>query len=200
MNKKHLFEQSSSPLKQLKDNRLAGVLFVFDRINKNGRVYPRSEALLAFHSLKRQLESKAKIVGALDHPSEQDSEKLTNASHILEAVSWDEPNKCVRGIVKLLPTRAGQDALALIKSGVPVGISTRGTGSLVRKGTALEVQNWKIETVDLVSNPSSNEFMELCEAAKNSDMGYDSWLEEKLLESMLTNKGVSVADIERILG
>ena len=197
---KYLYEQSSTPLKRLQDNRLSGVLFVFDRINKNGRIYPRSEALAAFKSLKRQLESKAKIVGALDHPSEQDSDKLTNASHVLEAVSWDEQNKCVRGIVKLLPTRAGNDALALIKSGVPVGISTRGTGNLVRRGTVLEVSNWKVETFDLVSNPSSNEYMSLCESAKNSDMGYDSWLEEKLLESMLTNKGVSVVDIERILG
>ena len=197
---KYLFEQSSTPLKQLKDNRLSGVLFVFDRINKNGRIYPRSEALAAFNSLKRQLDSKAKIVGTLDHPSEQDSDKLTNASHVLEAVSWDEQNKCVRGIVRLLPTRAGNDALALVKSGIPVGISTRGTGNLSRKGTVLEVSNWKIETFDLVSNPSSNEYMSLCESAKNSDMGYDSWLEEKLLESMLTQKGVSEADIQRILG
>ena len=197
---KYLFEQSSTPLKQLKDNRLSGVLFVWDRINKNGRIYPRAEALAAFHSLKRQLDSKAKIVGALDHPSEQDSDKLTNASHVLEAVSWDEQNKCVRGIVRLLPTRAGNDALALVKSGIPVGISTRGTGNLARKGTVLEVSNWKIETFDLVSNPSSNEYMSLCESAKNSDMGYDSWLEEKLLESMLTQKGVSEADIQRILG
>jgi hypothetical protein len=198
---KHLFEQGCKPLKLQPGNRLYGVLYIWDQVNKNQRTYPRREAWRVFKALEARLEAKEAIVGALDHPANDANSGLQGLSHKLESIEWNEKGRCVKGCIRLLNTTAGKDALELLHQKVPIGVSTRGTGTLNRKGNVLEVTDWELETFDLVSNPSSNRFMELMESAinRNLDFSFDAWLQRMLFEQAIANESVSQRDIDRLL-
>jgi hypothetical protein len=62
----------------------------------------------------------------------------------------------VTGKLDILNTPHGQVAATLLEAGVQLGISSRGDGSVERKGDVDEVQNdYRLETYDLVLKPST---------------------------------------------
>ena len=106
---------------------LVGKLQAADQENGNNRKYP-------FKVLKREvdkyLEGPVKTrtaLGELDHP-EASVVNLANTSHVVTDVWWDGNN--VMGKIQLLPTPSGNIAKALVLSGIPLGISSRGMGSV----------------------------------------------------------------------
>ena len=141
---------------------LTGVMQVADTKNGNGRIYP-SEVL------KREVQNYTKLVrekralGELDHP-EDSVINLKNASHMVTEV-WFDDNK-VMGKIKILDTPSGDIAKSLVNSGVTLGISSRGLGSVkeTREGTVVE-HDFQLICFDLVSEPSSpGAFMNLRES------------------------------------
>ena len=60
--------------------------------------------------------------------------------HILISEYWWDGNN-VMGKIEILPTPSGNILKELIKSGVTVGVSSRGMGSLEDKGGVMEVQD-----------------------------------------------------------
>tara|TARA_Y100000296_G_scaffold83083_1_gene113271 strand:+ start:115 stop:717 length:603 start_codon:yes stop_codon:yes gene_type:complete len=140
---------------------LTGKLQEADVQNGNGRVYPRA-------IMEREVQKYAELVkdnralGELDHP-ESSIINLANVSHMITEVWMDGAN--VMGKCKVLATPAGQILRSLVDSGVKIGISSRGMGSVVeQQGKTIVEDDFQLISFDIVSEPSTpNAFMSLTE-------------------------------------
>jgi hypothetical protein len=136
---------------------LSGKLQEADCQNGNGRIYPHSV-------LMREMKTYAKLVkeqralGELDHPDDSVI-NLRNCSHMVTEVWWD--NKNVMGKVKVLDTPSGKILRSLVESGVKLGISSRGMGSVSEsQGRTIVEDDFQLICFDFVSEPSTpNAFM-----------------------------------------
>ena len=131
---------------------LTGVMQRAEAQNGNGRVYPRE-------ILRREVKNYTKLVrenralGELDHP-EDSVINLKNASHMVTDIWWDGDD--VMGKVKVLNTPSGEILKSLVSSGVKLGISSRGLGSVSEStgGTVVE-DDFQLICFDFVSEPST---------------------------------------------
>ena len=143
--------------------KLRGKLQEAEQKNGNGRVY-RRETLM--REAKKYMEGPIKTrtaLGELDHP-EAGTVSLANTSHVITKIWWEGND--LMGELELLPTPAGNIAKALIEAKIPLGISSRGMGSVKQMGETLEVQDdFELLCWDLVSVPSTPEaYMTLAES------------------------------------
>ena len=140
---------------------LSGKLQEADVQNGNGRVYPQTV-------LEREVKRYAQVVedrralGELDHP-DSSIVNLANVSHLITEVWMEGP--AVMGKAKVLETPSGQILKALVESGVKIGISSRGMGSVSeRMGKTIVEDDYQLICFDIVSEPSTpNAFMALSE-------------------------------------
>ena len=142
---------------------LSGKLQEADIQNGNGRVYPHAVLMREMKNYSKLVEER-RALGELDHP-EDSVINLKNASHMVTKVWWD--NKNVMGKVKVLDTPSGQVLRSLVDSGVKLGISSRGMGSVTEsKGQTIVEDDFQLICFDFVSEPSTpNAFM--MQEAKN---------------------------------
>jgi hypothetical protein len=141
---------------------LVGKLQEAEVNNGNGRVYPKE---ILSREIKRYIDGPVKTrtsCGELDHPDSQVI-NLSNTSHLITEVWW-EGNE-VWGKLELLNTPSGKIAQEIVRAGIPLGISSRGMGSLKQIGESLEVQeDFSLLCWDLVSTPSTPQaYMRLSE-------------------------------------
>ena len=62
----------------------------------------------------------------------------------------------VMGKIKVLETPAGKTLRALVEGGCCIGISSRGTGSLIeREGVSMVAEDFELVCFDMVSTPST---------------------------------------------
>ena len=142
---------------------LVGKLQEAEQKNGNGRVYPRE---VLEREVQKYVDGPVKTrtaLGELDHP-EASVVNLANTSHVITEVWWKGND--LMGILELLPTPSGNIAKALVLSGIPLGISSRGMGSVKQLGETVEVQDdFELLCWDLVSVPSTPQaYMKLAEA------------------------------------
>ena len=141
-----------------------GILATAEVKNGNGRYYSRDlwEREMGKYS---QLIKERRAMGELDHP-EATVINLKNVSHIINEYWWDEDK--VMGKIEILPTPSGQILKELVKSGVTVGVSSRGMGSLKDVGGLMEVQDdFELLCWDFVSTPSNpDSFMHMLREGK----------------------------------
>jgi hypothetical protein len=131
---------------------LSGIMQKADTQNGNGRVYPH-------HVLMKEVENYKKLVkerralGELDHPDDSVI-NLKNASHLVTDIWWQ--GKDVMGKVKVLDTPAGKVLKELVSSGVSLGISSRGMGSVSEnQGETVVEDDFQLICFDFVSEPST---------------------------------------------
>ena len=136
---------------------LSGKLQEADVQNGNGRVYPHKVLMREVENYKKLVKEK-RALGELDHPDDSVI-NLKNASHMVTDIWMDD--KAVMGKVKVLNTPSGQVLKSLIESGVKLGISSRGMGSVSEGGGNVVVQeDFQLICFDFVSEPSTpNAFM-----------------------------------------
>ena len=142
----------------LKENRplvVKGVIQRAEAKNQNGRVYPRE---ILEREINKYIEGPVKekrALGELDHP-ESSVINLQNVSHNVTKVKMMGDD--VYGEVEILPTPAGKILQALFASGITVGISSRGMGSVKEgSGGTVEVQDdFELLCFDFVSTPSTH--------------------------------------------
>ena len=127
---------------------LNGVFMQGEVQNRNGRVYPRAEIESAVNSLKAKINESGAVPGELDHP-QSITLNLDRISHVITDV-YMEGNNAI-GKAKIINTPMGNIAKEIIKSGFRVGVSTRGTGSVL-EGV---VSGYNCVTVDIVAQPSA---------------------------------------------
>jgi len=131
---------------------LSGIMQKSDAVNGNGRVYPHK-------ILSREVENYQKLVkenralGELDHP-EDSIINLRNASHMITEVWWNGSD--VMGKAKVLDTPSGKILRSLVESGVTLGISSRGMGSVSEgNGQTMVEDDFQLICFDFVSEPST---------------------------------------------
>ena len=136
-----------------------GILATAEVKNGNGRYY--SKDLWEREKDKyKVLVGENRAMGELDHP-DSTVINLQNVSHNIKDMWWDGNN--VIGKIEILPTPAGNILKALVESGITVGVSSRGMGSLKPMGEVQEVQDdFELLCWDFVSTPSNpDSFMHL---------------------------------------
>jgi hypothetical protein len=131
---------------------LEGVCAVFGQMNNNRRVYEKSEYLPHLSYLQDKI-SKRQLVGTVDHPQHFEP-KLSEASHIIEALTYDGGDRVNIKVRLLENTPSGKLAKALLEGGVQLSISSRAAGQVSESG---HVKLQRIFTYDLVGEPGFTE-------------------------------------------
>lgn len=129
-----------------------GILATAEVKNGNGRYYSKR---IWDREIKKYMSSvkENRAVGELDHP-ESTVINLKNVCHNIKDIWWDGDH--IMGKIEILPTPSGNILEALIKSGITVGVSSRGMGSVRQMGETLEVQDdFELLCWDFVSTPSN---------------------------------------------
>jgi hypothetical protein len=129
-----------------------GTLATAEIKNGNGRYYSRK---IWDREIDKYMDSvkNNRAVGELDHP-ESTVINLKNVCHNIKDIWWDGNN--IMGKIEILPTPSGNILQALINSGITVGVSSRGMGSVRQMGETLEVQDdFELLCWDFVSTPSN---------------------------------------------
>jgi hypothetical protein len=168
---------------------LVGKLQEAEQKNGNGRVYPRE---ILEREAKKYAEGPVKTrtaLGELDHP-EASVVNLSNTSHVITEVWWKGND--LMGKLQLLPTPAGNIAKALVMAGIPLGISSRGMGSVRQLGETVEVQDdFELLCWDLVSVPSTPmAYMSLAESKQHKSTKDYSKVNSLITEIICTSTGV----------
>jgi len=140
---------------------LTGKLQEADRPNGNKRVYPY-DVLVREVKNYQKLVKENRALGELDHPDDSVI-NLKNCSHMVTAI-WMEDKK-VMGKIKVLNTPSGQVLKSLVESGVKLGISSRGMGSVSEgAGNVVVQEDFQLICFDFVSEPSTPEAFMMKEA------------------------------------
>ncbi len=137
---------------------VSGVLQRAEAKNQNGRVYPKEILMREANKYAGSYIKERRALGELDHP-DSSVVNLNNVSHNVFDMNWTG-NDLV-GTVEVLSTPAGNILKELFKSGIKLGISSRGMGSVkevMREGEGtVEVQpDFELIAFDFVSNPSTH--------------------------------------------
>ena len=152
-----------------------GVLQRAESKNQNGRVYPKEILVRESKKYAAEFIKQRRAMGELDHP-DSSVVNLQNVSHNLLEMHW-VGNDLV-GTVEVLSTPSGNILKELFKSGIKLGISSRGLGSIKQEGSeGEEVQpDFELIAFDFVSNPSTQgAFLSPVHESKGSNITYNKW-------------------------
>jgi hypothetical protein len=131
---------------------LSGLMQMAETQNGNGRVYPQKILEREVKNYKKLVEDR-RALGELDHP-EESVINLRNASHMITEIWMKGPE--VMGKMRVLETPSGQILRSLVDSGVSIGISSRGLGSVKETmGKTIVEDDFQLICFDVVSEPST---------------------------------------------
>ena len=160
-----------------KQQYIKGIFMQSDIKNQNGRVYPFSVLQNEVKNYNEKFVKESRALGELGHPSGP-TINLDRVSHIITELHEDGKNFI--GKAKIMDTPNGKIVKNLIESGVRLGVSSRGLGSVKsNKSGVNEVQkDFVLSTVDIVSDPSApdafvNGIMEGREFSITGEIEYD---------------------------
>lgn len=125
--------------------------------NRNGRVYPQDVLRREIDKYNDTMVKSNRALGELDH-SDSNVVNLKNVSHNIKKIYWKGDDVC--GDIEILDAEefpAGRIAAGLLRRGIPVGISSRGMGSVQEShdGTVTVNDDFNLLTFDLVSFEST---------------------------------------------
>jgi len=157
-----ILQESKSMLDHSKPFEFYAVLQKYGIPNRNGRIYTEKVLKRESENYKKAIQ-KGTALSELNHP-ESSLIDLDRVSHLITDVWWE--GNVLMGKVKLLTSPGfhergiisckGDTAANYLRQGVTLGISSRGVGSLVKKGEQNEVQDdFELICFDLVSSPST---------------------------------------------
>ena len=137
---------------------VSGVLQRAEAKNQNGRVYPKETLMREAEKYADEFIREKRALGELDHP-DSSVVNLNNVSHNVLDMDW-KGNDLV-GTVEVLGTPSGNILKELFKSGIRLGISSRGMGSVKEvfsegEGTLQVQPDFELIAFDFVSNPSTH--------------------------------------------
>lgn len=124
-----------------------------EAVNKNKRMYPYDVLDENVRRMQEQVKGR-RLLGELDHPTDS-IVHFANASHVVTKLWWE--GKVLMGEGDILPTPSGEILKALIHSGIPIGISSRGVGNGTTNENGILVigESYKLITFDAVADPST---------------------------------------------
>ena len=160
-----------------KQQYIKGIFMQSDIQNQNGRIYPYSVLKKQVKEFNEKFVKQDRALGELGHPSGP-TVNLDRVSHVITELQEDGKNFI--GKAKIIDTPNGKIVKNLLESGVRLGVSSRGLGSVkTNKSGVNEVQDdFVLSTVDIVSDPSApdafvNGIMEGKEFSLTGEVEYD---------------------------
>jgi hypothetical protein len=173
--KKHLYIQGPFAVSEVK--------------NKNGRIYSKGLMEKVVDKYNRDYIKTGRALGEMNHPPRL-SIDFERATHITTEMVQD--GNVWIGKARVLKTPMGQILEGLLSSGVNVGVSTRGAGSIIESKDVKRVgDDFLMTAIDTVADPSGqyvtkdgamagcfvNGIMEGIEFIQTPDGG---WLEQEI--------------------
>ena len=139
-----------------KDMKIQGVFMQAETKNRNGRVYPFGVLEKEVKRYNKELVEKKRAFGELGHP-EGPTVNLDRVSHLIEELVPDGKN--IVGKAKILDTSIGKIVQELLNAGAKLGVSSRGMGTLEKKGNTNYVKDdfYLATAGDIVADPSAPE-------------------------------------------
>ena len=180
-----------------KQQYIKGIFMQSDIKNQNGRIYPFSVLKKQVKKFNEKFVKQDRALGELGHPSGP-TVNLDRVSHIITELQEDGKNFI--GKAKIIDTPNGKIVKNLLESGVRLGVSSRGLGSVkTNKEGVNEVQDdFVLSTVDIVSDPSApdafvNGIMEGKEFSLTGEIEYDIKNEiKKTVKARLEEKKIEL--------
>ena len=179
-----------------KEYFIEGVFLQSNLKNRNGRVYPVE---ILDNEVKRyndEYVNKNRAFGELGHP-DSPTINLDRVSHMIKSLRRDGDNFI--GRAKIMDTPYGKIVKSLIDEGATLGVSSRGMGSLNRKGDIAYVGNdFTLATAaDIVADPSApNAFVEGVMESKEWVMVDGRFVEKDLREAQAAIRKASSKNLE----
>ena len=149
---KYITEASESGKKNL---YITGPFLVYDKPNKNNRLYTKDTLTNEVNRYNEEFVKTNRALGELGHP-DTPSINLERVSH--KIVSLEDNGEAFIGKAMILETPYGQIVKNFIDSGVNLGVSSRGMGSLMqtKEGYNLVQDDFRLATAaDIVADPSA---------------------------------------------
>jgi len=133
---------------------IQGVFLQGDVKNRNGRVYPMPVLQREVTNYNENFVNKSRALGELGHPDGH-TVNLDRVSHKIVSLKAEGSNFI--GKAQILNTPMGNIAKSLLESGVKLGVSSRGMGSIEEKNGANYVRDdFMLATAaDIVADPSA---------------------------------------------
>ncbi len=179
------------------DGRLIvkGVLQRAESKNQNGRVYPKDLLMREAKKYTQNFINEKRALGELDHP-DSSVVNLQNTSHNVTEMHFNGDD--LVGTVEVLGTPSGNILKELFKSGIKLGISSRGLGSVesINDGSQQVQPDFELIAFDFVSNPSTHgAFLSPVNESVDLSSGYEQrpdcgiWCKtEQLIHDIITEK------------
>ena len=139
-----------------KEMKIQGVFMQAETKNRNGRIYPNEVLQKEVKRYNKELVEKKRAFGELGHP-EGPTVNLDRVSHLIEELVPDGKN--IVGKAKILDTPNGKIVKELLNAGAKLGVSSRGMGTLEKKGQTNYVKDdfYLATAADIVADPSAPE-------------------------------------------
>jgi hypothetical protein len=133
---------------------IEGVFLQADLKNRNGRMYPMETLNREVGSYNENYIVKGRALGELGHP-DSPTINLDRVSHKIVSLRAEGTNFI--GKAQILETPMGKIAKSLLESGVTLGVSSRGIGSIEEKnGINVVKDDFMLSTAaDIVADPSA---------------------------------------------
>lgn len=136
---------------------ITGPFMMFDKQNRNGRVYSEQVLTKAVNAYTKTHINERRALGELNHPPtpQVDPERAA----VMTTKLWKDGNHYM-GKAKVLSTPMGKIVEALIQDGWKAGVSSRGIGTIKKSSSGInEVQSDFMLTaaIDVVSDPSAQD-------------------------------------------
>ena len=137
-----------------KDMKIKGVFMQAETKNRNGRVYPLDVLQKEVARYNKELVESKRAFGELGHP-EGPTVNLDRVSHMIEELVPEGNN--IIGKAKILDTPNGKIVKELINAGAKLGVSSRGMGTLEKRGQTNYVKDdfFLATAGDIVADPSA---------------------------------------------
>lgn len=134
---------------------IEGPFLVYDKPNRNNRMYSKQIMEREVNRYVNEYVKTHRALGELGHP-DTPTLNLERVSHMITSLT--DNGECYIGKAKILDTPYGQIVKNFIDSGVQLGVSSRGMGTLAPNRNGVnEVQNdFRLATAaDIVADPSA---------------------------------------------
>ena len=133
---------------------IEGVFLQADLKNRNGRMYPFATLEREVGAYNENYVQKGRALGELGHP-DSPTINLDRVSHKIVSLAAEGTNFI--GKAQILETPMGKIAQSLLESGVTLGVSSRGIGSIEEKnGINVVKDDFMLSTAaDIVADPSA---------------------------------------------
>lgn len=180
---------------------IAGKVHEAEILNHNNRIYTRETLLREVNNYQKLIKAR-RSVGELDHPDRPIIE-FGSVSHLFTEVWW-EGNKVLAKIEILKNIPKGQILAEMHSYGIPIGMSSRGLGSVEKvRGKNYVSDDYQLICWDAVTDPSTpNAFADKTiseskykEFIKQNEEKYYKVEKENLLDDLFVSNNKTRIDI-----